>query len=394
MGIESRVIGGPAMTPLATPDVQSPQGVKPGATPLSQGGGTQQPAVPRDSFERAGGTLSDLFGQAPAFPSMQLPTIATNTAQPISNTSVPADVKAALDSGAETKIEAGTVVQNNRKVQKYEPSPALKADVAAVQQAIAKKDYSTAYKTMQKVNQIVGEKSASGSDEAMQTVERQLGFLSKLQEKGIKADYPPTQAQLVEYFGKLKGDPAAARQAFDDYTQTFHTHTADVKGKHNGEDVVYKSTPKVIDGVATTSPDQWSDVIGRPAEGAEHVGKQMNDCEGFAFMAEKLLTAAGFTLVGHVAVDAHPPVPSHDMALFKHSGEKNVTVTSNNRSFTAPDAMGAARHGYAWAAGERVDPNTNAVTERGLATGKEQFFVGKTGGQAMANLVNKNNPLK
>ncbi len=158
--------------------------------------------------------------------------------------------------------------------------------------------------------------------------------------------------------------------------------------------MVYKGTPKVVVGVATKSPDQWSDVIGRPAEGAEHVGKQMNDCEGFAFMAEKLLTAAGFTLVGHVAVEAHPPVPSHEMALFKHSSEKDVTVTSNNRSFTAPDAMSAARHGYAWAAGEREDPDTHAVTERGLATGKERFFVGKTGAQAMANLVNTNNPLK
>lgn len=173
----------------------------------------------------------------------------------------------------------------------------------------------------------------------------QLDFLAKMQAAGVKADYPPSEQQLVDYFGTLKGDPQAARDAFEAYTGAFHAHPANA-GRPT-EDVEYS-------GGDSSVPESWSEVTGRDiTDRPEHLGKQMNDCEGFAFMAERLMTAAGFKVQHHLTTKGGP-TGEHGMVSFKHPKEKVFTVTSNDQTFTASSERQAAIEGFNYASPQKA----------------------------------------
>ena len=264
-----------------------------------------------------------------------------------------------------------------------EYGPEVAANIELAQKQIAKHDYVGAAKTMARVTDKV-EESDTGRDDGLATIQKQVEFLATMQTAKVTADFPPTEKQLVEHFSKLKNSPDEARTALATYTKQFHVHPADVSGPLHDKDVSYqpKGTSKDV------SPHQWSDVQGRSAPDALHVGKQVNDCEGFAFMSEKLLTAAGFKAVGHVTgLDPKKvgpkddPASAHEMMLFKHPREAQFTVTSNEKSFVDKSAKAAAAKGFASALQIEVPK-------------KLELFVGKTGYESMTNMVNQNNPLK
>ena len=261
-----------------------------------------------------------------------------------------------------------------------------KNDFAAAQKAIEAGDYTKAFEKLDTLIKTNGENLWDDEQKPTATVKDQLGFLSKIQKAGIKADYPPTEAQLVDFFKTLKDKPAAARQAFDDYAQGFHVHPVNIKGqdfeiKYSQEKHTLHRGGTDLD-ITTDAPRNWSDITSRPVSAKdfpEFIGKQMNDCKGFGLMADKLLGAAGFKVQQYVdTTGAHGE--DHEMVLFTHEKENGFTLTSNDKTFQGNDQKELAKQGFKYGAGDH-------------ATGKEQFVTGKTAAEAEIQIVIKEHKL-
>lgn len=178
------------------------------------------------------------------------------------------------------------------------------------------------------------------------TVTSQLDFLAKMEAAGIKGDLPPSKDQLVAYFTTLKDNPKQARQAFDDFAKAFNVHVAQESQKPSA-DVLYGGTEK-----NPLPPTKWDDVAKRkPGGTTEYVGKRINDCEGYAFMAQELLGAAGFDVKHHLTAHGGP-AGAHAMAVFTHPKEPgNVTITSNDGVFTGKNEKKVADEAFKYAGG-------------------------------------------
>lgn len=268
--------------------------------------------------------------------------------------SVPADVASMLTEGA--KI------------------PEAKAEFTGAQKAIAAGDYAKAYGYLESLMRKQGEEVLSeDAVKAAQTVRDQLEILAKMQKAGIKPDYPPTEAQLVDYFKTFKDNPVAARQAFYDYAQQFHVHP----GTLSQGDIVYSKDGNKY---STHVPDSWSEIANRPAKDkSRHIGKQMNDCEGYAFIAEKLLVASGFKVAHHVTAFPGPENSGHSMVTFTHPKEKGFTVTSNHYVFKENAEKAAAEAGL--------------KSVQGGVVGKVEYYTGKTMADSQTQMVIKDKKL-
>jgi len=260
-------------------------------------------------------------------------------------------------------------------------NPDAKREFTAAQQALAAGDYSKAHDAMESLMRKQGEDVLTDEQvKSALTVRDQLGFLSDLQKAGIKADYPPTEAQLVAYFKTLKDKPGAARQAFEDYTSSFHIHPANVRGA--AADIQYSHT-KVKRGQSeytTDVPHEWADVSTRPAKGSDYAGRQMNDCQGYAYLAEKLLSAAGFKTTQHV-VALQSAERGHAMVVLTHPKESGFTLSSNDKTYHGNNAKALVRQGYEGVVGE------------GHLTGKEHYYTGKTQSDAEIECAIKDHEL-
>ena len=321
---------------------------------LNQGTGGPNSSLPRNDVMRADGTNNDVLSKVVNGG----PKVAT-------------DVSSALDRGAKTK--------------------GAEKEFTAAQKAIASGDYNKAFESLKTLMIKQGEDVLSENDvKSTQTIRDQLEFLSKMQTAGVKADFPPTEAQLVKYFGTMNNKPGDARQAFDDYTHNFHVHPVNVKGapfdiKYSSDSVPYGSSGNRY---TVDVPKDWQAVANRPVKDMkdagdmpQHVGKQINDCQGFAFMAEKLLGAAGFKLEHHITAFPGPQNAGHSMVIFSHPGERGYTVTSNDRSFHGNAAKETAKQGYEYGAGKEN------------VTGKEHFYVGKNMAESEIQAAVKNDEL-
>jgi hypothetical protein len=262
------------------------------------------------------------------------------SAAPARSTNIPADVASLLAEGAKVS--------------------AAKAEFTGAQQAIAAGDYTKAYGYLESLMRKQGEEVLSdGQVKATETARDQLEFLSSMQKAGVKPDYPPTEGQLIEYFKTLKDKPEAARQAFHDYAFQFHVHPG-VLGRN--ADVVYSKDNNEF---GTHVPDSWPEVANRPSgDKSRHIGKQMNDCEGYAFMADKLFVAAGFRVAHHIVAIAGPNHEGHSMVAFGHPKEKGFTVTSNHYVVHKRTEKEAAVEGFKAA--------------RTANTGEQHYYIGKT----------------
>jgi len=234
---------------------------------------------------------------------------------------------------------------------------------------------------------LLGKIKGSKLEEAnIKTTIKQLEFADAMKTAGIKdVKIPPTEKQLMEYFGKFKGmkQPDGADQARDalgDYFSAFQVHPVNVKGAPS--DVVYSKDDKMylagdhatkdraaasratkgdtITAFTSAVPDSWSEVV--PGKGdrnlveGRHAGKSVNDCEGYAFMSHKLLGAAGFKTEGFVTVrDARgPDQPMHEMLMMRDpsgnltlsSNEKILTVENKEKDFEAHVKQWLIEKGY------------------------------------------------
>jgi hypothetical protein len=314
----------------------------------------QEAAAPDSGFQSAKQKLINMTG---ARPKVQLK----------GNPELLAYVKTGQATGGQTaKAKMPSTVDDFLKDAVSSATGDLKTDYENIKKAINKGDFTAAAKIADGLmsGKADDKEEAIDSDLGIQgtkstkTMTSQLDFLAGMEKAGVKpVSYPPTEKQLTDYFATLKDNPAGAREAFDSYTHAFHAHPSNA-GKAKDFDLKYG------DG-ATRVPDDWSEVANRPIDAqAENIGKQMNDCEGFAFMAEKLLGAAGFQLQDHLTAHG-APAGDHAMVAFKHPSEKTWTVTSNDKVFTAKTEREGAEKGFKYASGAETPKKT-------------QFFQGKT----------------
>jgi hypothetical protein len=284
---------------------------------------------------------------------------------------------AAKQTGVNVPAEVAAILAEGAKL------PEAKQEFTAAREALAAGDYTKAHAAMESIMREQGEDVLSEEQvKSAQSVRDQLGFLSEMQKAGIKADYPPSEAQLTAYFKTLKDKPAAARQAFEDYTGSFHIHPAHVNGA--ASDIRYSQT-KVKRGQSdytTDTPQGWSDVSNRPAKGTQYAGRQMNDCQGYAFLAEKLLGAAGFKVIHNIAaVQGTGAGSAHAMVMFTHPKETGLTLSSGEKTYHGNAAKPLARQGY------------EDVVGKGNLTGKEHYYTGKTQADAEIECVIKDHEL-
>lgn len=225
--------------------------------------------------------------------------------------------------------------------------------------AINKGDWASAAKLAQttlsqKYEEFLDEKVPAGTHKTNLTdnIKSQLNFLAKLQGAGIKADLPPSKEQLVAYFKTLAGKPADARKALADFNSAFQVHVAQ-ETQNPKADVRYGGTKE-----APLPPAKWADVEKTPAGATgENVGKRVNDCEGYAYMAEELMKAAGFKLKHHLTANGGP-AGAHAMAVFTHEKDPGkVTLTSNEAVLSGKDEKALADKGFIHAGGKATASN-------------------------------------
>lgn len=344
------------------PQLVSRAEVKPVTTPAVK----TQPNAPDSGFVSQQRKLVNMTGARPKV---------SAAANPALLSVVAGQVKAAQAGGAAPKAKLPATVEDFLKQAISESSGDLKKDYQAIKKALEKADYAGAAaladtllsgKADDREEAIDSDLGLSGT-RSTKTLTAQLDFLAKMDGAGVKPGYPPTEKQLTDYFSKLKDDPRGAREAFASYAQTFHAHPANA-GKPKDFDLKYGEG-------ASRLPDDWSEVANRPIDAqAENIGKQMNDCEGFAFMAEKLLGAAGFEVQHHLTAHG-APAGDHAMVSFKHPSEKTFTVTSNDRVFTAKTEREAAVLGFDYASGAKTPKGTG-------------FYLGKTMMESQTASVN------
>jgi hypothetical protein len=238
-------------------------------------------------------------------------------------------------------------------------------------------------------------RSMQGTGEAADTlpaVQRQLEFSSRMQaaSPGAQLHMPPNEAEVRAYFRTLRGDSSRAISEYTAYAQAFHVHIGRARNYQgdpwspSAPDVVYSADPNryqvnsgsahngpdfatvaqanqwaqqnnVQNGSLTTlrssAPDHWGDLTNTGgnrsvASRGPNAGRYVNDCEGFAYMAQELLGEAGFTAragEGQIAsVPARQNAPtSHMMALLRDPSG-NPVVVSNDRVFTTANTPSAA----------------------------------------------------
>lgn len=179
---------------------------------------------------------------------------------------------------------------------------------------------------------------------------------------GRRVSCPPSEADSRAWFRSFDSDARRpeARQAFERYTEAFYTHVGHVGGRD--ADVRYsRDRPAwVRDGrvfdrradagpdareVETATPDQWRDVERRPlaslaAGRGEHTGRRIIDCEGYAYLSERLLGpgGAGYEVTHVTAGDRSiagrgDPRDLHAMTRLRDPSSGAEFTQSNDRTY-------------------------------------------------------------
>ncbi len=125
----------------------------------------------------------------------------------------------------------------------------------------------------------------------------------------------PSQADLLAYFATMRDSATQSLAAYQEYAQSFYIHTAYVPGDRTG-DVSWPGG----------SCDRWSELVHR----RRYHGQRVIDCEGYAYVAAQLLTAAGWRLLGYQVIYLLPTQTTgfdyHLVAVLEHSGEATQQV--------------------------------------------------------------------
>lgn len=109
---------------------------------------------------------------------------------------------------------------------------------------------------------------------------RQLEFAARMK----SASFPPTLDEVKTHFKGLKD----AKGEFQKYVKAFYGHVQDAD---RNADVVYDQDQNKGK-VQTFTPEDFDDVSN--SRGLNANGQRLIDCEGYAFLGQELLGAAGF----------------------------------------------------------------------------------------------------
>jgi hypothetical protein len=217
---------------------------------------------------------------------------------------------------------------------------------------------------------------------------QQTAFEGEMRAAGVDACHPPTQDQLRAYFRTFdsRARRGEAPAAYERYARAFHTHTANVPGRRDA-DVRYSPETSYVVGnrfygseaeaarrgdyrvVDTADASAWGDVNRQPL----HEGRRVQDCEGFAFMAQDLLGAAGYRTeqVANQGSNGY----AHAMVAARDPQSGRRVVVSNERAFSGTGSRDALL-GQGW---------NHATGNDGSTPGR--FYTGETQAQAQARLA-------
>lgn len=183
-------------------------------------------------------------------------------------------------------------------------------------------------------------------------------FVSDMQEAiGRPVRWPgghPHPDDLRAYFRTLRGRPDAALEAYREYAGSFMVHI-ETATRGAQIDVVWPGG----------SCDRWSEIVSRPRR--QH--RRMIDCEGYAFLAQELLTEAGWDFVGfeviYLPTQGTEPEDYHIMAVLESPGDRSrrVYIGSQNISTSWLDEASGAWPGE-YQNAETVGPA--ATVEEGI----------------------------
>lgn len=223
-----------------------------------------------------------------------------------------------------------------------------------------------------------GEVNAAGA--SAEVAQKQDAFVSEMRAGGVQASQPPTPDELRAYFATFnnRADRPKALSAYERYADAYHVHPAStdrpdadvrysVSERYGWQGRYYGSMGELeraserhrarghdVDflKVNPAAPDGWSEVT---SDRASHEGRHVNDCEGFTFLGQELLGAAGYRTRA-VAVDG-PGDTDHAMLVAKDPSRPGQShVLSNERLFSPTEGRRSEAQllddGYTFAGGQ------------------------------------------
>ena len=119
----------------------------------------------------------------------------------------------------------------------------------------------------------------------------------------------PAAGDVRAYFRTLSGNPSQALAAYEEYAGSFMIHVAAATRGRTG-DVTWPGG----------TCDQWSEIVSRPQD-RQH--RRMIDCEGYAYLAQDLLTEADWSFIGYEVIylpTQTEPEDFHIMAVLDSPG--------------------------------------------------------------------------
>lgn len=136
----------------------------------------------------------------------------------------------------------------------------------------------------------------------------------------------PAWTDLAAYMQSLRDDPDAALRAYREYVEAFYVHVAHAR-RDPSADVTWPGG----------SCDRWSELAERP----RYQHRRIIDCEGYAFIAHRLLSEAGWSLRGYQVLYVLPTDASgwdyHIVAIMEYPGvlSRRVYIGSERVSTSA-----------------------------------------------------------
>ena len=136
----------------------------------------------------------------------------------------------------------------------------------------------------------------------------------------------PVWTDLAVYIQTLRDDPDAALRAYREYVQAFYVHVAHAR-RDPGADVAWPGG----------SCDRWSELSERP----RYQHRRIIDCEGYAYIADRLLSEAGWNRRGYQVLYVLPTGTSgwdyHIVAIMEYPGvlSQRVYIGSDRISTSA-----------------------------------------------------------
>jgi hypothetical protein len=151
--------------------------------------------------------------------------------------------------------------------------------------------------------------------ERLTKVKEQLDVAQEMKKANVQSlEFPPSEKNVTEYFNTMKGKPIIEiKAAFQSYAEAFYVHEGDV----GGEDITYSKHKH--QGKDSYAPESWKEVTDNRDVHSD--GRRIIDCEGYAYMGQKMLKAAGFDVNFGVAARNDNLNRAHIMV----SGSRTIT---------------------------------------------------------------------